>query len=92
MAASSAEAEYRALSLTTRELVWISYLMRDFLITPYFPFPLYCDNMAAIHNTQNNVFHERTKHVDIDCHIVRERFISGFLVPSPVSSSNQLAD
>lgn len=71
VAASTAEVEYRALSITTRELVWISYLLQDFHITPALPFPLYCDNTAAIYITKNSVFHEKTKHIEIDCHIVR---------------------
>lgn len=92
IAASSAEAEYRAMSLTTRELVWITHLLLDFHIAPRLLIPLLCDNLAAIHIIKNNVFHERTKYIDPDCHIVREKFVSGFLVLIVVSSAVQLGD
>lgn len=89
---SSAEAEYRALSSTTKELVWITALLHDFGLHYELPISLSCDNHAAIHITKNQVFHERTKHLDIDCHFVRERFRSGFVLPTSVSSTEQLAD
>lgn len=89
---SSAEAEYRALSSTTKEMVWLVALLQDFGLSCSLPLPLYCDNQAAIHITRNQVFHERTKHLDIDCHFMHERFRSGFLVPTSIASAEQLAD
>lgn len=85
---SSAEAEYRALSATAKELVWIVALLREFGVSCTLPISLYCDNQAAIHITKNQVFHERTKHLDIDCHFVREKFKGGLLLPTVVSSTN----
>lgn len=92
VASSTAEAEYRAMSLTTRELVWLSYLFHDFLVPLDLPIPLHCDNLAAIHITKNSVFHEKTKHIEMDCHIVREKFVSGLLTPVATTSLAQLAD
>lgn len=92
VSASSAEAEYRALSSTTRELIWFAQLFQDFSLPLPLPISLMCDNHAAIHISKNAVFHEKTKHIEIDCHIVRERYQRGFLVPTAVSSRAQLAD
>lgn len=92
VSASSTEAEYRAMSATVRELIWFSYLLKDFQLTMPPSVPLYCDNQSAIHISRNPVFHERTKHIEIDCHIVREYFQKGFLLPTSVSTVDQLAD
>ncbi|CAJ2657635.1 unnamed protein product [Trifolium pratense] len=89
---SSSEAEYRALASATCELQWLSYLLRDLQVhTDKLP-ALYCDSQSALHIATNPVFHERTKHLDIDCHIVRERLQEGLMKLLPISGYNQLAD
>ncbi|KAL0408239.1 UNVERIFIED_CONTAM: Retrovirus-related Pol polyprotein from transposon RE2 [Sesamum radiatum] len=88
---STAEAEYRSLASIVCELTWISYLLQDLGIS--FPklIPLFCDNKAAVHITANPVFHERTKHLEIDCHIVRDKLKEGFITPT-ISAKEQIAD
>ena len=71
---------------------WLTYLLRDFRMTFVEPAIIYCDNHSAIRIATNPVFHERTKHIEIDCHVVRQKIISGHLKLLPVSSSLQLAD
>jgi hypothetical protein len=89
---SSSEAEYRALASATCELQWILYLLKDMHITCSKLPVLYCDNHSAIHIAANPVFHERTKHLEIDCHLIREKLQSGILKLMPVSSQDQVAD
>lgn len=89
---SSSEAEYRALVAVTCEIQWLSYLLKDLQVPLDVPTSLYCDNQSAIYLAHNPTFHERTKHIEIDCHIVREKINSGLIHLLPVSSSNQLAD
>ncbi|KAL0458674.1 UNVERIFIED_CONTAM: Retrovirus-related Pol polyprotein from transposon RE2 [Sesamum latifolium] len=69
-----------------------SYLLIDFGVDVHTPVPFYCDNKAALHIMVNPVFHERTKHIEIDCHIVRNAYKEGFVLPSHVKGSEQLAD
>jgi len=92
VAKSSAEAEYRAMSATTSELEWIVHLLHDFHVSPPLPITMHCDNKAAMHIAANPVFHERTKHLRIDCHYTRDKILEGFLHTAYVPSKNQLAD
>lgn len=89
---SSSEAEYRTLSPTTCELQWILYLLTDLHITCSRPPVLYCDNQGALHIAANLVFHECIKHLERDCHQVREKLQSGLGRLLPISSKGQLAD
>ncbi|GAU44842.1 hypothetical protein TSUD_400430 [Trifolium subterraneum] len=89
---SSSEAEYRALSTATYELIWLLFLLRDLNIKCSKIPVIYCDSQSAIHIASNPIFHERTKHLEIDFHLVREKLQQGLLRLLPISTEDQLAD
>ncbi|KAL0641846.1 hypothetical protein Bca4012_102697 [Brassica carinata] len=89
---SSAEAEYRAMLKLTNELVWIKGILKHLEIIQSTPMTMHCDNQAAIHIATNSVFHERTKHIEVDCHKVRQMILLGVILPCYTRSEDQLAD
>ena len=92
VARSSAEAEYRSMALTVCEVMWLRQLLKDLGINHSSGTPICCDNQAALAIAANPVHHEKTKHVDIDCHFIRDKAVEGVISPTYVSSANQLAD
>lgn len=74
------------------EITLIVRLLQDLTISLSLSVPLHCDNQAVIHIAKNSFFHERTKHIEPDCHLVREKLLDGLISLSFVLSSSQLAD
>ena len=89
---SSAEAEYRSIRRLVAELAWLSRLFHELGITDITPIPVKCDSQAAIYIAKNPMFHVRTKHIELDCHFVREKLLAGLISLHHVSTKVQLAD
>jgi len=92
IARSSTEAEYRALADTTQELLWLRWLLQDMGVSHFRATVLHCDNRSAILIAHNDIFHDRTKHIEIDCHFIRQHVVRGTVHLLSVSSADQTAD
>jgi hypothetical protein len=77
---------------TTKEIVWLRWLLADMRVFFSHPTPMYCDNQSSIQIAHNSVFHERTKHIEIDCHLTRHHLKHGTITLPFVPSSLQIVD
>ena len=70
MSRSIVEGEHRAMAATCCEFTWLLALLTDLSVPSLSPMHRFCDNQAAMHIVRNPVFHEGTKHIEVDCHYV----------------------
>ncbi|CAH9080818.1 unnamed protein product [Cuscuta epithymum] len=89
---SSAEAEYRSMAALTAELKWLKSLLLSLGVKHSQAMPMFCDSKSALYIAQNPVFHKRTKHIEVDCHYVRDALREGLITTHHVSTTDQLAD
>jgi len=80
------------MAATTCELKWIKGILSSLGILRSKPMSLHCDSQAALHIAKNPIFHERTKHVEVDCHFVRDEILKGNVQTSYVPTHTQLTD
>ena len=77
---------------TSCELMWIKHLLEKLRFVVKLPITMHCDNQAAIYIASNLVFHERTKHIEVDCHITQEKVEDGVIATPYVFTRVQIVD
>jgi hypothetical protein len=89
---SSAEAEYRAVANGVAEACWLRQLLQELHVPLTKSTLIYCDNVSVVYLSTNPIQHQRTKHVEIDLHFVRERVAIGDVRVLHVPTASQFAD
>ena len=92
VALSSCEAEYVALTVATQEAIFLNQLLMDMNVLDQRPVNLFVDNQGAIALAKNPVYHQRSKHIDIKYHFVRDEIIEGNLNLDYVPTQDNVAD
>lgn len=89
---STTEAEYVAACAAAKETIWLRRLLKDIECPCVGSTILSIDNGSALRLVKNPEYHKRTKHIDIQYHFIREKYVSGEIDVRQVSSETQLAD
>jgi len=89
---SSAEAEYHGVANVVSESCWIRNLLLELHCPITTTTLVYCDNVNVIYLSGNPVQHQRTKHIEMDIHFVREKVAGGQVRVLHVLSRYQIAD
>jgi hypothetical protein len=89
---STTEAEYVAACQTVKELIWLKLLLSELANFEDFKATLHVDNESAINLIKNPEFHQRSKHMDVRYHFIRDKYIMGEFNLVHVSSKQQQAD
>ena len=92
VATSSCEAEYMAISYTTQELLWCRMWISEVLKTVLASTSIYTDSQSAIDLCKNDAYHQRTKHIDIRHHFIRDHVHNGNIQLKWISTTEQKAD
>jgi len=74
------------------EITWLFALLQDFTILHPQPTLIFCESKVALHIAANLVFHKRTKHIDIDCHLLRDKIQQGLIPTMHITSQHQFAN
>ncbi|RVW63221.1 Retrovirus-related Pol polyprotein from transposon RE1 [Vitis vinifera] len=89
---SSAEAEFRAMAHDICEEIWLRRVLKELKISDEEPMKMFCDNQSTISIAKNPVHHDRTKHVEIDRHFIKEKIEEGIIKMLYVPTCLQTAD
>lgn len=92
VALSSTEAEYMALCQAAKESIWMVDFLRDLGISIHDTMVINADNQGAIALAKNPVFHDRSKHIDIQYHFTRKLVRDGRIGLNYVPTQEMVAD
>ena len=92
VARSSVEAEFRAVAQGICEVRWLKRLLEELKVIKHLPIKVFCDNKAAIAIAHNPVLHDRTKHVEVDKHFIKEKLEEGLICMPYIPTEEQVAD
>ena len=92
IALSSAEAEYMAASQASSEALWLRKLLVNLFDQELRPMIIYCDNQSCILLSKNLVFHDRSKHIEIRYHFIRDYVQRGVVTLQYISIDEQVLD
>ncbi|GKF16248.1 hypothetical protein Tco_0061166, partial [Tanacetum coccineum] len=91
VALSTTEAEYMALTEAVKEAIWLRGLLEE-LGVELNTVAVNCDNQGVIHLSRNQVFHERTKHINVRYHFIREVLEAKTVKVLNVGTEHNVAD
>jgi hypothetical protein len=89
---SSTEVEYDAVANGVAEACWLQQLLHELHAPLSKSTIIYCDNISVVYLSTNPVQHQRTKHVEIDLHFVRERVVIGDVCVLHILTTSQFTD
>ena len=92
VALSTTESEYVSMSESTKEAVWIRRLLKTLGVRQSDPTILLCDNHSAIRIVKNPELHEKTKHIEVRYHFIRDQQKKKEIAVDYICSEEQLAD
>lgn len=92
VAISTTEAEYMALSNATQEAIYLKQFYEEFGMNRDQPIIIHCDNKSAINLASNDIYHPRTKHIDVKHHFVRQSVTNNMINVKYVSTNIMAAD
>lgn len=91
VALSTTEAEYMAAAEAVKEAIWLRGLVSDLGLLQDTSV-VYCDSQSAIHLTKNQMYHERTKHIDVRYHFIRDIILQGDIAVKKIATADNPAD
>jgi hypothetical protein len=91
VALSTTKAEYMAAAEAVKEAIWLRGLVSD-LGLQQDDTVVFCDSQSAIHLTKNQMYHERTKHIDVRYHFLREVVTQGDITVKKIATAENPAD